>query len=297
MDVTTLRRDIYADDQLADVEFADSLAEDASRRDFTINALYSDVEGALYDPLNGIEDLKARRVRFIGCPKQRIDEDPIRILRFFRTHAFFASPERPFDKAVLAAIAQSADKLRRIKRERMGEEILKLLSAPRVSHIVRAMEDSGVLSICIQKVDTTRISALERLEARFDEPPDPLRRLALLGVIDPKDSFRIRRSMARRIETFMLWMRKDTSMAELGYRLKTRDAVNVALLRSAISGRGLSAEFRQEIAWGANQVCPVRPVDFIESYPILEVMNRFQQLERRWLDSGFQLTRDQLLAD
>ncbi len=123
-EVTTFRRDVETDGRRAVVAFSDRIEEDAERRDFTMNALYADARGAVFDPLGtGIVDLKARHVRFIGDPHDRIAEDTLRILRFFRFHAHYADPDGGLDADGLAACAEMADGLAQLSRERVGAEI------------------------------------------------------------------------------------------------------------------------------------------------------------------------------
>ena len=128
-EVTTFRRDVTTDGRHATVAFSTDLAEDAARRDFTMNALYADPSGAVIDPLDGLSDLLARRVRFVGDPAERIAEDYLRILRFFRIHAWYGDPAGGLDADGLAACAALQDGLDQLSRERVGAEMTKLLAA------------------------------------------------------------------------------------------------------------------------------------------------------------------------
>ncbi len=128
-EVTTFRRDLETDGRRARVAFADDVAEDARRRDFTMNALYADAEGTVVDPLGGLGDLERRCVRFVGEAEARIREDYLRILRFFRFHAWYGDPAEGLDPEGLAACAGLADGLERLSRERVGHETLRLLAA------------------------------------------------------------------------------------------------------------------------------------------------------------------------
>ena len=121
-EVTTFRRDVETDGRRAVVAFADTMEEDASRRDFTMNALYAAPDGTVVDPLGGLPDLEARRVRFIGDPHDRIREDYLRILRFFRFHAWYGSDG--LDRDGYAACAELSDGLENLSKERVGQEFL-----------------------------------------------------------------------------------------------------------------------------------------------------------------------------
>ena len=119
-EVTTLRRDVDSDGRRATVAFGASVEEDAGRRDFTVNALYADRTGTLLDPVDGLPDLRARRVRFVGDPDARVHEDYLRILRFFRFTALYGTPENGIDADGLAACAAGAEGLEKVSRERIG---------------------------------------------------------------------------------------------------------------------------------------------------------------------------------
>ena len=144
-EVTTFRADVETDGRHATVRFSDDVKEDARRRDFTMNALYADASGAVRDPVGGLDDLKAHHVRFIDDPAARIREDYLRILRFFRFNAWYGRAKGGFDREALAAIADNLDGLETLSRERVGAEMIKLLSAPDPTRAVAAMDKAGVL--------------------------------------------------------------------------------------------------------------------------------------------------------
>lgn len=142
IEVTTLRKDVATDGRRAVVEFTTDWAADARRRDFTINALYLDLADHVYDPVGGLDDLAARKVRFIGNPEARIREDYLRILRFFRFSARFATT---YDRDGLGAIAACQDGFDGLSRERIGQEIIKLFGLTRLPDAARHMTETGIL--------------------------------------------------------------------------------------------------------------------------------------------------------
>lgn len=178
-EITTLRRDVQTDGRHAVVAYTDDWAEDAARRDFTMNAIYADVDGTLADPTGGIADIEARRVRFVGDPVTRIREDYLRILRLFRFHAWYG--EGPLDAAALkAAIAERAG-LKRLSAERIQKELLRLLEAPGAAAALRAMEESGILAeILPAPVALARAEKLASLLRAHHLPSAPLLLLAAL---------------------------------------------------------------------------------------------------------------------
>ncbi|MBX9796205.1 CCA tRNA nucleotidyltransferase [Sphingomonas sp.] len=184
VEVTTLRRDVSTDGRRATIAFTDDWREDAARRDFTINALYADpASGALFDYFGGLADLAARCVRFIGDPLQRIAEDHLRILRFFRFSARFAET---VDAAGLAAATTRANDLMALSRERIADELLKLLLAPRAPETVALMLAHGVLKPVLPEIGSaTRLARVAAVEAAGGLVPDAIRRLAALLPDDP----------------------------------------------------------------------------------------------------------------
>ncbi|MDP2329323.1 MAG: CCA tRNA nucleotidyltransferase [Reyranella sp.] len=172
-ELTTLRRDVETDGRRAVVAFTDDWLEDASRRDFTFNALYADPDGTLYDPFDGRSDLAAGRVRFIGDADTRIAEDRLRVLRFFRFHAWYGRP--PLDGPSFDACRRNAGVLGGLSGERVAKELLRLLEAPAPADALQAMAEAGALDHWLPEY--AGVARLRALIAREDRP-DPVRRLA-----------------------------------------------------------------------------------------------------------------------
>ena len=181
-EVTTLRRDVSTDGRRATVAFTNDWKEDAARRDFTINALSADpLTGELFDYFDGLADLQNRHIRFIGDPLQRIAEDHLRILRFFRFHARFDAGEP--DGPALDACAARANDLMALSRERIADELLKLLGLPDPSHTVEIMLERSILKPVLPEIGADGLHDLRALIAAEREAgveADPLRRLASL---------------------------------------------------------------------------------------------------------------------
>ncbi len=187
-EVTTLRRDVATDGRRAVVAFTRDWAEDAQRRDLTINGLYLDRSGVVHDHVGGLADLKARRVRFIGSACERIREDYLRILRFFRFHARYAEGA-PDPDGLLASVRQR-EGLVSLSRERVRAELLKLLVARRAAETIAEMAQAGLLAPLIGGAyRLARLDRLTRLDARA---PDALLRLAALSQFVSEDAERLR---------------------------------------------------------------------------------------------------------
>ena len=162
-EVTTFRKDVETDGRRAVVAYSTRVEEDAARRDFTMNALYARSDGTVLDPLGGLPDLRARRVRFIGCAGDRIREDYLRSLRYFRFHAWYGCNDLGFDPEALAAIADNLDGLSTLSRERVGGELLRLLAAPDPAPAVAAMRSTGALGLVLPGSDDRALAPLVHL--------------------------------------------------------------------------------------------------------------------------------------
>jgi poly(A) polymerase len=186
-EVTTLRHDIETDGRHAVVAFTTSWEEDAARRDFTINALYCAADGTVYDSVGGLEDLRQRRVRFIGDAEARVREDYLRILRFFRFSAEYGKGH--LDPTGLAAAIALKDGMSLLSAERVRAELLKMLTAPGAVDIVAAMHKSGILQLIVRtRLEPDRFARLVAIETALGEPADALTRLAALAVSQPDDA-------------------------------------------------------------------------------------------------------------
>ena len=174
-EITSLRRDVETDGRHAKVAFTDDWAQDAARRDFTINALYASVDGAIFDYATGVADLATGKVRFMGDPRVRIAEDYLRVLRLFRFHAWYGRGE--IDAEGLGAAMDAKGKLKTLSAERIAKELLRLLEAQSPGPVVRVMAQSGILAELLPG-DLQR-SRLEQMTV-LDRDRDAILRLAAL---------------------------------------------------------------------------------------------------------------------
>ncbi|OWJ74348.1 CCA tRNA nucleotidyltransferase [Haematobacter genomosp. 1] len=286
-EVTTFRRDEETDGRHARVAFSTDLAEDAARRDFTMNALYATREGEVIDPLGGLPDLRAGRVRFVGDAEARIREDYLRILRFFRFFARYGT-DGP-DPEGLAACAALAGGLSTLSRERVTMELRRLLAAPDPAPAVASMAAAGVLAQVLPGADPRALAPLVHLEGAL--PPDWLRRLAVLG--GETEGLRLTREEARRLR---LLREAEGLPGALGYHHGAAAARDIGLVRSASIGAPLPQGWLEEAARGEAADFPVRAVDLAPlTGPALG--QRLAELRDRWIASGFTLDRRNLLAD
>lgn len=295
-EVTTFRRDVETDGRRAVVAFSDKVEEDAARRDFTMNALYAQPDGSVLDPLDGLPDLQARRVRFIGAATDRIREDYLRSLRFFRFHAWYGDPVAGFDAGALAAIAGTLDGLQALSRERVGSELLKLLAAPDPAPSVAAMRQAGVLAQILPGADDRALSILIKLEQDAGAAPDPIRRLAAIAPAEVAGTLRLSKAQLQRLTRMRDEAASSASIAELGFRNGATGGLHETLLRCAFLEQPWSAQMAEDLKTGAAAHFPIRAQDLIPAFSGPALGRKLAELESRWIASNFTLTRKELLA-
>ncbi|MFM6930676.1 MAG: CCA tRNA nucleotidyltransferase [Novosphingobium sp.] len=238
VEITTLRHDVSTDGRRATVAFADDWQDDAARRDFTMNALYADPHTLeIFDWFGGLDDLKARKVRFIGDARERIREDHLRILRYFRFQARFGS--QPADPEAEAACSELAATLKGLSRERIGMEMLNLIGLPDPAPTVARMGELGVLQQVLPEADVAALAALVVQEQRQGIDPAPLRRLAALlpaGVSQAEQAasrFRLSGAQKKRLKVAAGRDGAAQDARTLAYRLGVEGALDRLLLTGA----------------------------------------------------------------
>lgn len=293
IEVTTLRRDVSTDGRRATVAFSDDWREDAARRDFTINALYADpATGAIFDYFGGADDLAAGRIRFIGDALQRIAEDHLRILRFFRFHARFGK-DAPDPEALAACRARSRD-LMALSRERIADELLKLLALPDPAPTIALMIDAGIFRAIIPEIGPDSLARLENLiahEQATGTAPDAVRRLIAIVPADGDKAdaiaARLKLSNAQRKRIGIALGGNDGGPRELLYRWGTISATD-RLLLSGLPTERISAGVKL-VGTAERPKLPIGGGALVArglvAGPV--VAKALQTVERRWIDEDF----------
>jgi len=320
-EVTTLRADIETDGRRAKVAFGRDWKADAERRDFTINALYAMADGAVVDLVGGLADLASRTLRFIGDPEQRIREDYLRILRFFRFFAWYGAG-RP-DAEGLKACARLKSGIERLSAERVWSELKKLLAAPDPSRALLWMRQASVLSTVLPESEKWGIDAIHGLVAAERDlkwPADPM--LRVMAIVPPdagrmrdlSKRLRLSNDEATRLEGWALSAlpapeTTDLAMRKMLYRGDRQgldDRLKLALAGSR--ARAIHEDAALHQAAGYSRLLAIaskwqKPVYPLKGADLLaigvpegpEVGKRLKALEDAWIDSGFQISRDALL--
>lgn len=289
-EVTTFRHDVATDGRRATVAYADNMADDARRRDFTMNALYADADGNIADPLGGLPDLRARRIRFIEDPEMRIKEDYLRILRFFRFYAWYGDTNEGMDADGLAACAAHTEGLNLLSVERVTAEILKILAAPDPAPALSAMTSTGALAQILPGADAGALAVLVHLEGELGINPNPIRRLAVIGGT-PEDALRLSNMQTRALEQ----IKGGVTPIEAGYRHGAAAGRDVLLVQAASTAQPVTREALKAVEHAAAQVFPLEAVDFMPALSGPALGDALKQAEARWIASGFTLTKADLL--
>ena len=287
VEITTLRKDVSTDGRRATVAFSDDWREDAARRDFTINALYADpVSLELFDFFEGLPDLEERRVRFIGDPRERIREDHLRILRYYRFQARFGAT---LDEEAERACAELAPTLKGLSRERVGWELQHLLAVADPTATVQRMYQQGVLGVVLPEAGDREVVAFEELveaERAARLAPSPIRRLAALLPDEP----RIAEQVAARLRLSTAQKKRLAGAVQRGLPPGDPRALAYRLGREGAIDRLLLAgeDPRPIVDWPLPEL-PLKGGEIvargIAAGP--EVARILQAVEARWIAEGF----------
>ncbi len=310
-EITTLRRDEETDGRRAEVVYIDDWQEDAQRRDFTINAFYLDLDGSLYDPCGGLRDITARKVRFIGDADQRIHEDGLRILRFFRFAAQIGQGE--MDSAGLAACLKNKSLIDGLSGERLAQEIFKILRSDNLLPVMKVMNEGGILDKIIPNhEDIQKLNAYVRLEKTL-EKCNILARLSCLLRKDKTAIKNINRHLKlsnKQVKILKNYADHDISiqadMSQKDIRRiiyhHGRDMFIFALLQSwaYVMADESHETWRKILAYGEAWLIPTFPVQGKDLMARgvksgAEIGQQLRALELEWVQSDFHLTREEIL--
>jgi poly(A) polymerase len=294
-ELTTLRRDVETDGRRAVVAFTDDWLEDAKRRDFTFNAMYADPDGTIWDPFDGRADLLAGRVRFIGDPDQRIAEDHLRILRFFRFYAWFG--RSPLDGAGFDACRRNAGSLSSLSAERVAKELLRLLAAPAPADALEAMAEAGALDHWLPEyAGTARLKALIVRE----DTPDPLRRLAAI-VSPPATAVAKRLKLSTQQSLRLQLMLEPAEPGDLENRRAALYRLGTSLFIDRVLLEGPD-DWRAALALARTWTPPELPISGADALalglkPGPQVGALLDAVERWWIAGDFSADRAACLAE
>lgn len=311
-EITTLRRDVSTDGRHATVAFTEKWREDAARRDFTMNALYCDAQGEVFDYFGGMKDAAEGHVRFIGDVAQRIREDALRILRFFRFFAHYG--HGPTDTEGLKACSAEAALIDTLSGERIQQEMLKLLVADKAAQVVDLMQRHGILAhVVLVPVKTDALSRAPQILHKAEHAPDALLSLALLLRTIPENREAIADSIAQRWKLSKAQHKQLQALCMEGNQWQSGEKEWRKTIRAW--GKGLfiermliamaegadAASAQAAIALARTWEIPLFPVtgdDLVQRgmKPGKELGYTLQRLESLWEEGGYTAGKEELLA-
>ncbi len=309
-EITSLRKDLSTDGRHAKVEFTSNWEQDAQRRDFTINAIYSDISGEVYDPLNGIEDLKNGIIKFIGDPNQRIQEDYLRILRYLRFYTQY-NKNKFHDEITIKAIKRNLDGLAKISRERILEELFKMM---KLNNFSKLFEDEFcrfiILSILPQLRNYNRIKILNKISYKIKKQIDKILLLSIL-IVDETDNcnfFLYKYQLSNENKKRILFIKNNFKNYSKQYFYSKKNLVKLTYLSNKLSVIELLiflifvnpkkiSNIENLIDYIKEKTIPEFPINakFLkEEFNFLEgkqLGDALKKLEKQWIDNGFKIDK------
>ena len=309
-EITSLRKDLSTDGRHAKVEFTSNWEQDAQRRDFTINAIYSDISGEVYDPLNGIEDLKNGIIKFIGDPNQRIQEDYLRILRYLRFYTQY-NKNKFHDEIAIKAIKRNLDGLAKISKERILEELFKMM---KLNNFSKLFEDEFcrfiILSILPQLRNYNRIKILNKISYKIKKQIDKILLLSIL-IVDETDNcnfFLYKYQLSNEDKKRILFIKNSFKNYSKQYLYSKKNLLKLTYLSDKSSVIELLIflifvnpkkifNIENLIDYIKEKTIPEFPINgkFLkEEFNFLEgkqLGDALKKLEKQWIDNGFKIDK------
>lgn len=295
--ITTFRTDFDHDGRYAKVEFTESLLLDASRRDLTINALYCNHVGEVIDPLNGLDDIKKQKIKFIGNPNERIKEDNLRILRFFRFQAIYGNKNLEIDSIALEACHNHKSKLAALSKERITSELRKILSAPNPLEVMIKMNETGVLNELFQNVSIDSLEAYLKTEEKFKININWLGRLLSLQVTQEEESLKLTRCEFKFLKQTKSAIENQIHVLEFSYYNGVENGKIYSILQNFRHNIILSKNLLNQINSLATKKFPITAKDLMPEISGKKLGEALRSLEDRWIKSNFTLSKKDLLAE
>ena len=313
-EITTLRSDIETDGRHAEVTFSNSWEKDASRRDFTINSIYLKQNGDIYDPYNGIQHLKERKILFIGDPDERINEDYLRILRFFRFNAFYGNDNLKLSNNSVKACAKNKNKIKKLSSERIHNEFFKILNSTNPYFIINIMKKIGILEILFEKkVEIKFFKKLLSIEKKNSMTTDQTLRFVSLAPNANKNHLSELKmfnfSKKDKKKLLLLTNRefkidnkmKNNDIKRILYSIDKKLFIDLAVLSWVLSAnKTLNKDWKSIISQISKLNSPIFPVkaDDLLSFGLKEgpiIGEIFSEIEKEWIESNFEINREELL--
>ena len=314
-EITTLRSDISTDGRHAKVIFSDSWEKDSSRRDFTINSIYLKQNGEIYDPHNGIQHLKKRKITFIGDPNERINEDYLRILRYFRFNALYGNDNLKLSDNSIKACAKNKNKIKKLSPERIHNEFFKILNSANPYFVINIMKKIGILDILFEKkVETKFFKKLLSIEKKNSMTMDQILRFVSIAPNTKKSHlsdlkmFNFSKKDKKKLllltnQEFKIHNKLEKNAIErILYSIDKQSLVDLIILSWALSTNKITdadwISILSQISKIKVPIFPLKAIDLLnfglEEGPIIGEIIR--EIEKDWINSNFKLNKEELLV-
>ena len=294
--ITTFRSDITNDGRHAKVEFTTSLLLDASRRDLTINALYCDSYGKVIDPLNVLEDLNNRIIKFIGDPNKRIAEDYLRILRFFRFQAIYGNEMLEIDVPALAACREHKSKLAKLSKERITSELRKLFLSNNPTRTIIKMIDTGILNQLFDNCSINSFISYIEAEKKYKIEINWIGRLLSLQGSNIEEVLTLTRRELKMIKYTKKAIEQNVPIFEFSYYNGMEYGIMYLLLQHGMKKTTLNKILINKVSSIVTRKFPVTAKDLMPKLKGKKLGDELKKLESQWIESDFTLNKNQLLS-
>jgi len=299
-EVTTFRSDIKTYGRKASVKFTADIKLDAMRRDFTMNSIYMNISGEIIDPLGSLDDLLEKKIKFIGNPSERIEEDNLRILRFFRFLAEFNKGRSDIDQDTMEALYKYKKEVKSLSRERIWMELKRILSVPEPQHIFSIMIEKGILDEVFPPIEIEGLSKVITAEKKYSVSPSHLVRL-----------FSLNKSIGKKWAHYVSLTSNEAKILEFIKEslVHYKDLKTVAYKFGRVVAEGwllnyddgfsemIPSKISEIIDNGCNTFFPVSGVDLLEEMEEgPELGRQMEWLEDLWIKSGFTMGKKELLS-
>ena len=298
-EITSFRSDVVSDGRHAKVKFSSNILDDAKRRDFTMNALYMNINGEIIDPISGWEDLSKGRVRFIGNPEKRIHEDYLRILRYFRFLSTYEKNMKSVDYEVLKACSNSLSGLKTLSQNRIWGELQRILLAEDPYPTLKLMQFSGILDEILPDAKIDILKKFLTFEKRLQLNFRSINRLAALNIVNVSSwikKFPVSKEQNSWLEQILINIQDPLSLRIKGYKYGVNLAITALAIFKSDSVSELSDHELAEINFGSSQQFPIKPKDLLKFFsPSKELGDELRRLKDIWFESNLELGRSDLM--
>ncbi len=300
-EVTTFRSDLVSDGRHSKVSFSGNILDDASRRDFTMNALYMTIDGDILDPLKGWEDLVNGYVRFIGKPEKRIKEDYLRILRYFRFVSMYDGSNENLEQSIVNVCTDSISGLKTLSPNRVWEELQKILLATDPYPVLKVMKSSQILDEILPETNVECLYRFLKIEKKLKLDVSEVSRLLALNVTCGRswvEKFPLKKEQIAYIDKLIIMLKDHSSLKVKGFKYGVSLTVTGLALAKASASKKFDVNDLIDIKSGSFKTFPINTSDLLEFFlPSKELGDELKRLRSLWFASNLELDRNQLLAD